>query len=232
MMISVVYHGSYTKIDEINLSFCHKGRDFGRGFYVTKIRSQAEYWAARKGKWRNTQGAVTEFGLHEELIRILKLKTLRFEGYTEEWLDFIVLNRDNSSEQQAHDYDMVEGPVADDEVATRMRDYIIGNITKEQFLSELTYKTSTHQMCFCTKNSLNVLITQKDKMNGIFADIDDEIVNALMMDSEIDETEAIDTYYTSKTFTQLANESTELYKKPWQEIYEMLKTELNDEHNG
>jgi len=225
-MIRQVYHGSYAKIDEINLSFCHKGRDFGRGFYVTAIRSQAEYWAARKGKWRNTQGEVTEFGFHEDLIRIYKLKHLHFEGYTEDWLDFIIINRDNTSEQQAHDYDIVEGPVADDEVATRVRDYIRGEITKEQFLSELTYKSTTNQICFCTKQSLNLLITQKDNIDGIFAGMDEEIVNALMIDYEFNETEAIDIYYTSNTYTQLADESTELYKKTWQEIYEMLKKEI------
>ena len=119
----VVYHGSYTKIDEINLSYCHQGRDFGRGFYVTKIRSQAEYWASRKGIWRNTKGAVTKFVLHEDLVRILKLKVLRFEGYTDSWFDFVIFNRDNNSYQQAHDYDMVEGPVADDQIATRIRDF-------------------------------------------------------------------------------------------------------------
>jgi len=225
-MIRVVYHGSYAKIHEINLSFCHRGRDFGKGFYVTDIRSQAEYWATRKGKWRNTQGEVTEFGLHEELISILKLKVLRFEGYTEEWLDFVVFNRDNDLEQQAHDYDIVEGPVADDEVATRIRNYLRGDITKQQFLSELTYKSPTHQMCFCTERSLSVLISQRDKIDGIFANIDYEIVNALMIDYEMNETEAIDIYYTSNTYTNFSDESTELYKKSWQEIYEILKTEI------
>jgi len=225
-MIGIVYHGSYAKIDEIHLSFCHKGRDFGRGFYATKIRSQAEQWAVRKGKWRNTQGEVTEFGLHEELIRILKLKVLQFEGYTEDWLDFVVLNRENSSNQQAHDYDIVEGPVADDEVATKISDYQRGNITKEQFLTELTYKAPTHQICFCTEQSLSVLISQKDKINVELNHIDNEIVNALMIDYEINETEAIDTYYTSKTFTQLADESSKLYKKAWQEIDKMLEKEL------
>jgi hypothetical protein len=33
-------------------------------------------------------------------------------------------------------------------------------------------------------------------------------------------------FYNSETFAQLADESTEFYKKPWQEIYEMLKQEL------
>jgi len=33
-----VYHGSYTKIDVIDLEKCEIGKDFGRGFYVTKIK--------------------------------------------------------------------------------------------------------------------------------------------------------------------------------------------------
>jgi len=226
-MTDSVYHGSYVKIREVNLSFCQKGRDFGRGFYVTKFRSQAEQWAIRKGRWRNTQGEVTEFWFHEELAGILKLKFLKFDGYTSDWLDFIVLNRTNPSPaQQAHDYDLVEGPVADDDIATRIMYYINGSVPKEQFLSELTYKTPTHQLCFCTDRSLSVLITQESRTAGAISKMDNEIVLALMMDCNINEMEAVDRYYTSKTYTQLADESTGLYEKPWQEIYEMLKKEL------
>ena len=221
-----VYHGSYAKIDKIDLSYCKTARDFGRGFYVTKIRSQAEYWAIQKGKWRNTSGFVTAFRLHEEVVRILKLKIMRFEGYTDEWLDFIVLNRNNRHERQAHDYDMVEGPVADDDVAPRIADYIRDEISKEQLLTELSYKLPTHQICFCTANSLNVLITQRDKIDGIFTHTDNDIVQALMTDFGMTDMEAVDVYYTSRTYTLLADESTRLYEKPWHEIYQILLKEL------
>jgi hypothetical protein len=222
-----VYHGSYAIIDRIDLSYCKTKRDFGQGFYVTKIRSQAEYWAIRKGKWRNTKGFVTEFGLNEELVRILKLKVMRFEGYTDEWLDFTVLNRNNMSDKQAHDYDMVEGPIADDDVAPRIRDYIREEISKEHLLTELTYKSPTHQICFCTEHSLQVLITQRDKIDGIFAHTDNEIVQSLITDCGLTEQEAMDIYYTSKTYTSLADENTELYLKPWREIYLMLLSDIN-----
>ena len=56
-----VYHGSYTQIDEIDLSKCEIGKDFGQGFYVTKIKGQAQFWAERKGLDNDTQGYVTEF---------------------------------------------------------------------------------------------------------------------------------------------------------------------------
>ena len=53
-----VYHGSYMAIDNIDFSYCHKKRDFGKGFYVTKILTQAEYWATRKGEDNDTDGVV------------------------------------------------------------------------------------------------------------------------------------------------------------------------------
>jgi len=37
-----VYHGSHIKVDKIDLSKCKPNKDFGRGFYVTKLRYHAE----------------------------------------------------------------------------------------------------------------------------------------------------------------------------------------------
>jgi len=59
--------------------------------------------------------------------------------------------------------------------------------------------------------------------------IEDLLVEQLMLDNQIDETQATDIFYNSETFTQLTNETTELYKRRWQEIYEMLKKELKIE---
>jgi len=56
-----VYHGSYTKIDEIDLSKGELNRDFVRGFYVANIYKQAEFWAKRKGKKQKNNGVITEF---------------------------------------------------------------------------------------------------------------------------------------------------------------------------
>jgi len=51
-----VFHGGYRKIIEIDLSQSRDNRDFGKGFYVTNIRSQAEYWATRIGRIHSTDG--------------------------------------------------------------------------------------------------------------------------------------------------------------------------------
>ncbi|MCL2246859.1 MAG: DUF3990 domain-containing protein [Lentimicrobiaceae bacterium] len=222
-----VYHGSYTEIDIIDLSFCDVGKDFGQGFYVTKLREQAESWAKKKGKHNGTSGFVTEYDFDEFFLRNSKrIKVLRFEDYSEEWLEFVVLNRKNKSEQQAHDYDIVEGPVADDKVATEIDKYIDGAISKEQFLSDLTYNPS-HQICCCTMQSLQALSQPKGKIDIAIYDIGDKVVQSLMTDYGINEMEATDIYYTSNTYTQLADENTEFYLKSWQEIYELLKQEID-----
>ena len=53
------------------------------------------------------------------------------------------------------------------------------------------------------------------------------IVIQLVEDKKITEEDAVNIFYNSETFIQLADESTELYKKNWTEIYELLKQELN-----
>jgi hypothetical protein len=45
-------------------------------------------------------------------------------------------------------------------------------------------------------------------------------------DHKINETFAARLFYNSGTFALLEDKSTQLYLKPWQEIYEMLEKEL------
>jgi hypothetical protein len=220
----IVYHGSYTAIDDINLSKCRAGKDFGRGFYVTKLREQAEFWASRKG--RKKEGVVTEFEFDEFFVENELVKMLHFEGYTKEWLDFVVLNRKNTSrKQQAHNYDIVEGPVANDKINEQIDDYIAGIISKENFLSDLVYLPS-HQICFCTVQSLQALTLSKPIINSKIHHIGSSVLQALMTNCGINEMEAADKYYTSNTYARLADESTEFYKKDWTEIYKLIIAEL------
>ena len=67
----------------------------------------------------------------------------------------------------------------------------------------------------------------KEKIDVEIIHIDNDIVKALMIDFGLSEIEATNMYYKSKIYSQIADETTELYKKPWQNIYEILKKELN-----
>ena len=227
-MIMQVYHGSYLKIEAIDLDKGKPNKDFGRGFYVTKFRKHAEAWAKIIGSNHKTSGIVTEFKFYERAFEDNTYKTLRFSGYNEQWLDFVVLNRDPSTMAQRHDYDIVEGPVADDKIQNRINNYLREEISKADFLEELKYHEETHQICFCTRNSLQMIDPVDYKANSNIVKISEPLLERLMIEKKLNEFEATDIYYSSKVFTQLADETTNLYLKPWQEIYEILKIELNN----
>jgi len=221
-----LYHGSYTKIKEIDLAKCERYRDFGQGFYVTKFHKHAEDWAKKIGGKHGNNGFVTEFDFYETFFDAERhYKVLRFDGYSDQWLDFVIMNRDESYKEQRHDYDFIEGPVANDKIQHRLRQFLRGRIPREIFLKELSYHEQTHQICFCTVKSLQTLQLVENESVWNIEEIGEPLLEKLMLDNQIDEAQAVDLFYNSKTFTQLEDETTGFYLKPWQEIYEILKKE-------
>jgi len=222
-----VYHGSYTEIFDIDLSKSQANKDFGKGFYVTKFRNHAETWAVNIARRYHKKPFITEFTFYERAFEEDRYKILRFNDYSEAWLDFVVLNRDPAFMTNRHDYDIIEGPIADDKVQNRINDFLDGIITKNDFLNELKYHEKTHQICFCTVNSLQLLKKTDTKYSSYVVRISEPVIENLISELDIDEEKAADIFYTSKTFSLLSNKTTELYKKDWATIYEMLKAELN-----
>jgi len=222
-----VFHGSYTKIESIDLSKCQANKDFGRGFYVTKFRKQAEEWAEIIGKVNGTIGVVTEFTFYERAFTEESLKVLRFSEYNDEWFDFIILNRDLESTEQKHDYDIIEGPVADDKVQRRINRYLEGQITREYFFEQLTkYPEPSHQICFCTVDSLRMLKNTNYKPIIKIEDISELIVQKLVTEFDFDEETALNKFFSSNTFSKLADTSNQLCEKDWTETYKLLLNEL------
>ena len=224
-----VYHGSYTAISLIDLSKCEKYKDFGQGFYVTRFRKQAEEWAEKIGQKNNTQGVITEFEFFESAFTSWNYKVLRFEDYSDEWLDFIVLNRNPKNENPAHDYDIVEGPVADDKIQRRLDKFLKGKISREDFLNELRHHEETHQICFCTPRALMMLENETNTNTDLLFNVEDfgeAIIKSLMLDHNVDEEKAADIFFSSNTFAKLADTETNLYEKDWTEIYKLLLTEM------
>ncbi|GHT73977.1 hypothetical protein FACS189456_4980 [Bacteroidia bacterium] len=224
----IVYHGSYIKIEEVDLSKCEKHKDFGQGFYVTKYKKHAETWAERIGEKHETKGFVTEFNFHESAFASNKYKVLRFSDYTNDWLDFVVMNRNDASPTPAHDYDIVEGPVANDRVQRRIDDYLAKIISQEMFLKELRYHESTHQICFCTVKSLQMLEKTTRREVSSIEDIAEAVVIALVTQQGKTEAEAIDLFYKSVTFAQLTCKNTPLLRRHWTETYNLFLQECTD----
>lgn len=139
-----VYHGSYTIVEKPKIIKGKNTKDFGTGFYCTIIREQAERWAKRYDK-----GMVNTYNVRMDT----SLKILEFKEMTEEWLEFIIDCRHGKS----HNYDIVIGAMANDQIYNFIADYIDGIITREQFWTMARFKYPTHQINFCSPAALKCL---------------------------------------------------------------------------
>lgn len=152
-----LYHGSNVEIHEIDLRMCRPYKDFGKGFYLTDIRNQADRMASRTVRMFKGSPHVSgfEFGLDDAMAAGLKI--LVFSEPNEEWASFVMRNRDINVPQPCHDYDIVIGPVADDTISRLLRLYTEKLITEEQLLKELSFSKVTSQYCFLTAESIEFL---------------------------------------------------------------------------
>lgn len=139
-----VYHGGYTPVETPEIRIGRNTKDFGIGFYCTIIKEQAQRWARRYD---------TKIVLIYDVRLNQDLNIKEFREMTDEWLDFIISCRSG----KAHDYDIVIGAMADDQIYNYISDYMDGTITREQFWVLAKFKYPTHQITFCTKEALKCL---------------------------------------------------------------------------
>ena len=139
-----VYHGGYIPVEHPEIRIGRNTKDFGAGFYCTIIKEQAQRWAKR---YNTNIVSIYDVRFNTQL------KIKEFKDMTDEWLDFIISCRSGKS----HDYDIVIGAMADDQIYNYISDYIDGSITREQFWVLAKFKYPTHQINFCTEDALNCL---------------------------------------------------------------------------
>lgn len=153
----ILYHGSNTVIDGIDLGRCRPYKDFGRGFYLTDIKEQARRMAARTARMFGGDPTLTMFGFDLEEAQAGGLKVKIFDKPDREWARFVMSNRDVNTAQPCHDYDIVIGPVADDTIARLLRLYTENFISEEQLLHELTFSKVTSQYFFHSEAAIKML---------------------------------------------------------------------------
>ena len=146
-----VYHGSWIEVSVPDLKHSRTDVDFGKGFYVTPIREQAVKWCGRF-KRRGKQGIVTSYIFDDCAIQ--NLNVLKFDSYSEEWLDFILNCR---REKDSSDYDIVMGGVANDKVFNTVELYFDHLIDKKEAINRLKYEKPNMQICFRTISALETL---------------------------------------------------------------------------
>lgn len=112
-----LYHGSIMAVRKPAISRGRSKTDFGKGFYTTTSREQAEKWAQikknREGNNENIRAIVSVYEFDETLLNSVRYHTMHFDGATVEWLDFVAGNRKG---EITHDYDIIMGPVANDKL--------------------------------------------------------------------------------------------------------------------
>ena len=153
----ILYHGTNQDFGEIDLRKSKPNKDFGQGFYLSREYAQAMNMA--KTKVEQMETGVPTVQTYEADERAMScLRVLRFDDYSEEWAEFILLNRNNSSAYPAHDYDVVIGPIANDRVGVQLWKYETQAIDLPTLVHNLrNMKGVTFQYFFGTERAIKTL---------------------------------------------------------------------------
>lgn len=158
----ILYHGSNVEIEKINLEKCRPYKDFGQGFYLTTIKEQAVKMAVRVARIYGSEPIITQFEFEEENTSTLNIKV--FDAPTEKWAKFVLNNRnrnymDIGDSQCNHDkkYDIVIGPIANDDLALLFRQFSSGLIDVHTLVRAMEYKKLTDQISFHTNDATRFL---------------------------------------------------------------------------
>ena len=142
--MQIIYHGSYCEVKNPELKSGKYSKDFGTGFYCTILEDQAIKWAQKY-----ETPVVNKYEYEENP----SLKIKEFTLMTEEWLDFII----NCRSGKKHNYDIVIGAMADDQIYNYITDVMSGAITRSAFWELAKFRHPTHQIAFCTTKALQCI---------------------------------------------------------------------------
>ena len=153
----IVYHGSSVTVDSPDVQHSYRPLDFGKGFYVTSVREQAERWARRKAALFGSDKAIINVYEMKENTDGLKIKS--FAPDLMDWIDFVCECRDGKNVYQK--YDLIYGMVANDRVFRVVDMYHTGIWDKERALKEIKVYPTYDQIAFITQEAIDRLLVFK-----------------------------------------------------------------------
>jgi len=160
----LLYHGSNQEIDMIDLNCCKPYKDFGRGFYLTTLEQQAELMAKRTARIFGGTPFVTTYTFDEASLLSTSLSIKTFSEPNEEWAMFVLNNRNRDfqnhsdlNSNQDNKYDIVTGPVANDDIALLFRSFINEQIDVTALVKGMNYKNLNDQYSFHTDHYVALL---------------------------------------------------------------------------
>lgn len=140
----ILYHTSTQEIRHPDVEHSREHLDFGRGFYLTTIRLQAEKYGERF-KRRGESAVMNVYELDEKRPSFTYKV---FESYDGEWLDFVTACRKGMPHEA---FDVIDGGIADDQVFDTVDLYFSGVYNREQALAQLQYRRPNHQVCIVSQ---------------------------------------------------------------------------------
>lgn len=152
-----IYHGSTFLVKQPSLEILNYRTDFGKGFYTTTDIEQAKKWTIIKKKRleKEDNKYIHQYVNVYEYTENKNLNILNFENATEEWLKFVFKNR--QSDELVHQYDIVIGPVADDNLYQVLVSYENGIYDMEETIKRLKTYVLSNQISFHTLKSLECI---------------------------------------------------------------------------
>ena len=150
----IVYHGSSEIVKQPDVLHSFRALDFGKGFYVTSVREQAERWARRKADLTGGKAIINQYTMSDQTLG-LNVKT--FLDDLTEWIDFVCDCRDEKTAYQQ--YDLIVGKVANDKVFRVVDMYHSGIWDRDRALQEIRTYPNYDQIAFITQNAINRLLT-------------------------------------------------------------------------
>ena len=153
----ILYHGTNQDFDTVDLSKSKPNKDFGQGFYLSADYAQAMAMAQTKvEQLEYGTPIVLAFEINESEMEQLNIQ--RYNEYSEEWAQFILLNRRNDTNRPVHDYDIVFGPIANDRVGVQLWKYETQSIDLPTLVRNLQHmKGITFQYFFGTEKAIKLL---------------------------------------------------------------------------
>lgn len=160
-----LYHGTNLEIQSIDLALCRPYKDFGRGFYTTELSEQAREMAKRVARLYGGTPIVNVYEIPDGFLECSEFHIRNFGSVPSiEWAVFVMNNRDRFFEDFASrdcnfdcKYDIVSGPIANDDMAVLFRQYQNGLISLDALTNGMTFQEATNQYSFHTEKSIKLL---------------------------------------------------------------------------
>ena len=151
-----IYHGGFSEVSSPKILTPSHSMDFGNGFYTTTSFDQAKRWSLiKKDRFHYEKAVVTTFEMDNEIFKTTELKSKVFHKADEEWLDFVMSNRQDI--HFVYDYDVVMGAVANDNVYASLNLYEEGFLSKKELLEDLMAWKYVDQICFHSERALSYI---------------------------------------------------------------------------